>query len=340
MNKCFRFFSNCFWVEGYKESIIVDVQRSTFFPISNLAYDVFNTLNDHSFSVEELKEANNNEMDEGIDKYIDFFISNEIGFFTDIPESFPPINLQWYSPRLLATGIAEFGIESNYNLKSVLEKFISFRCLNVQIRILSFEVFQRVIEALKCITDSSIKGVELLVNYSASLTVADIIEVLEMFPRVIRIIVYNSPENKRLKEHKFSRVNRIFFDTKDISEITKNKVTLNHFEANIRVFVESQKHNVGLNQCCSINKFGEVKNYLSHKSKFGNVSADCIEGIVSSTKFQKQWNISNDKIEKCKECQFRYICSNQSEVVMKKGKYYKVDNCGFNPHKNKWDHEE
>ena len=142
-----------------------------------------------------------------------------------------------------------------------------------------------------------------------------------------------------LKEHKFSRVERIFFDTKDMKAITKNKVALNRFVSNLRIFVESQKHNVGLNQYCSVNKFGEIKNHLSHKGNFGNVNTDSIEDVISSTRFQKQWNISNDRIEKCKECQFRYICSNQSEVVIKKGKYYKVDNCGFNPRENKWDNE-
>lgn len=94
-----------------------------------------------------------------------------------------------------------------------------------------------------------------------------------------------------------------------------------------------------MNQYCSINEHGEVKNYLTHKKTFGDAKNDCIESIINSEEFQRQWNISNDKIEKCKECQFRYICSNQSEVVLKKGKYFKIDNCGFNPRENKWDNE-
>ena len=58
--------------------------------------------------------------------------------------------------------------------------------------------------------------------------------------------------------------------------------------------------------------------------------------VVSKRNFQEKWFISNDNIVKCCDCQFRYSCVSNSDILTKKGKYYKKSTCKFNPSTNEW----
>lgn len=45
------------------------------------------------------------------------------------------------------------------------------------------------------------------------------------------------------------------------------------------------------------------------KKSFGNVFQTPLETVVSDSDFMKIWKIKKDDIEVCKDCEFRYICS-------------------------------
>ena len=48
------------------------------------------------------------------------------------------------------------------------------------------------------------------------------------------------------------------------------------------------------------------------------------------------WAVSNDNIEVCKECKYRYACYDSSEIVMRNGKYEKKYKCSYDVKNNKW----
>ena len=86
-----------------------------------------------------------------------------------------------------------------------------------------------------------------------------------------------------------------------------------------------------------ITKNGAVKNYLNHKKEFGNVKNQKIKDIVNTDKFRQLWEISNDKIEKCKDCQFRYCCESNSDIIYKNKLLFKTNLCLFDPYINEWE---
>ena len=50
------------------------------------------------------------------------------------------------------------------------------------------------------------------------------------------------------------------------------------------------------------------------------------------------WNTSNDMVEICKDCEFRYICADPSIPIKKDGEqyYHKNVQCNYNPYLNLW----
>jgi radical SAM protein with 4Fe4S-binding SPASM domain len=102
------------------------------------------------------------------------------------------------------------------------------------------------------------------------------------------------------------------------------------------MFAEAQKHNIGLNRKVCIDYAGNIKNYLSHRKIFGNVRKDLIKEIIEKPDFREKWFYSNDQLEVCKDCQYRYACLSNSDIKSCNNRYYKVDMCDFNPGDNSW----
>ncbi len=67
-----------------------------------------------------------------------------------------------------------------------------------------------------------------------------------------------------------------------------------------------------------------------------NINFDKLSDILALKEFKQLWAINNDKIEKCKDCQFRYMCLSNSNIERKNDKYFKTDKCKFDPYENKW----
>lgn len=71
---------------------------------------------------------------------------------------------------------------------------------------------------------------------------------------------------------------------------------------------------------------------MAFSKSFGNFK----HRSLKDSNFKKLWYIYNDKIEKCKDCQFRYQCVSNSDIKEENGKYYKVDTCDYDPYQNIW----
>lgn len=55
-------------------------------------------------------------------------------------------------------------------------------------------------------------------------------------------------------------------------------------------------------------------------------------------KLKPYWEITKDKVEKCKECEFRYVCFDCREIARRQGNdlYAANPNCGYNPQTGTW----
>jgi radical SAM protein with 4Fe4S-binding SPASM domain len=86
-------------------------------------------------------------------------------------------------------------------------------------------------------------------------------------------------------------------------------VEKSYFALNLQSITEAQNNNTCLNKKMFIDQNGNIRNCPFSKEIFDNILSDNILNIVRSKKFQKLWHITKDKIEVCKDCEFRYICT-------------------------------
>ena len=73
------------------------------------------------------------------------------------------------------------------------------------------------------------------------------------------------------------------------------------------------------------------------KDSFGNIRNTKLEDAYSQEKFKKYWNITKDKIKVCKDCEFRYICTDcRAYLADSKDNLSKPLKCGYNPYIGEW----
>ena len=59
---------------------------------------------------------------------------------------------------------------------------------------------------------------------------------------------------------------------------------------------------------------------------------------INSDGFKDKWRITKDQIEICKDCEFRYVCSDcRAYVENPEDIYSKPLKCGYNPYTCEWE---
>lgn len=327
----FLLFTNCILVKGYKVSIIMDLQRNGFLPIPNLLFEVLN-LDLRVHSIGEIKKEFKGEINEGIDCYLEFLVKEEYGFFTKEPFSFPDIKKDFFSPFPIVTSVINYSSKSPFSLENIFVQLNNLGCQLIQIRIFDRISLNLIEQHISIIKKSRINLLELYIpdcDYDTN----EILKIVESDFK-IRVILYAS--NKAEDFIKKFNNKSVFFISENISPYSKEKIDMRLFVSDLEFYFESVKHNVGLNRKVSIDIDGSVKNFVNHLTVYGNVMTNTIESIIDRDEFKQQWYICNDMIEKCKVCQYRYMCLSNSFVESKNKKFYKVDACRFDPITNTW----
>ncbi len=78
------------------------------------------------------------------------------------------------------------------------------------------------------------------------------------------------------------------------------------------------------------------------KENFGNIDKNRLDEAISQPGFKKYWNLTKDNIESCKDCEFRYVCTDcraytEGSAQNKAGlDISKPLKCGYNPYTGEW----
>lgn len=333
----FNLYANCIPIQGNQESIVVDLQNNEFISIPNLLFDVLKKTRSNTIS--EIKNLFNNDLNTGIDHYFKYLSKIDYGFFLNNIENFPELDLDWNSPLRVENAILEINEDCQYDFNSAIKELSKLGCASLQIRINKSNVNSILFNILDATRMSRIKNVEILLPeflFEDSLT--NYLEDIET--RISFILVHSvADENLVKKIYKNSRYykdNRLIFTSKAIVNTTTDVIKIENFIINMDFFCEAQKYNVALNRKVCIDNEGNFKNFLAHNNTYGNFKNGSITKLIQNSDFTRKWFINNDSIEVCKDCQFRYICMDNSDVEFDGFSWKKINQCSFDPFTNEW----
>jgi len=334
-------YADCIPVKGANRSVICDLRRHEYKYIPNSLYDIL--VKFQGETVYKIKEHHQHAYDDIIDEYVEFLVDNEYVFFDENPENFLKLNENFYSPSIITNCIID--IEKDIpDFKSIFKGLHKLNCKALQIRFYSHMTLGLLKSALSELKNmkTSIISVEVYFPWSSEINIKKIQEIMFEYPRLLKVFIYRCNEDKLIKTE-FNDSALILKSTKKNICITSCGVIKNSFfSTNVMMYTEALNHNSCLNRKISIDINGDIKNCPSMPESYGNIKDTTLEEAIEKPGFKKYWNITKDDIEVCRDCEFRYICTDcraytERTTFNKEGlDLSKPLKCGYNPYTNEW----
>lgn len=253
----------------------------------------------------------------GLQGYLDLFVKKKIGFYSETNENFINVPHEYISPFKATNAIVEVENTINYCISTLIESLINIGCHEIEIRIENYNTLVAMLDILENFRTSIVRSFYLIYQCKNQNENLNLEHKISRNLKINQLKIFGCKDNYKGQKNRMIYIQQTYKEEKGLTTLIINPI----------YFFESQKNNASLNQKIVVDKKGNIKNYINHKDSFGNVNNKEVETILSDKDFIKIWNIPNDIIETCKECHFRYFCLNFSEIVKKKGKYFKKNYC-------------
>lgn len=332
----FKVFANCFMTEGHGRALISDTQRGLYYTIPLSMYHLIEEKENSSIESIRAEFGNNTEEAEIIDEYFNFLIEHEIIFTCNAEWAalFPPVNAAFDYPGHISNAIIKADKVENTYFKLIFGQLVKLLCYNVEITITNSIDQDEFLQLLSLCNEYELDSVSLIVCTVSKFSVRNLIE---NFTFISSVVFYLSDKDEEEYNEQLSV--KVAYTRKDLrSNLHCGMIGEKYFTPNISHYTESLAHNSCLNRKISIDVDGNIKNCPSMQESFGNIKETTLEEAVNKPGFKKYWNITKDQITKCKDCEFRHVCTDCRAYTENPDDIYSAPlKCGYDPYTCEWE---
>lgn len=336
--KYFNLFSNILISKGATRVIISDPQRN----ISELVHiELFTIIEElKSISIEDFLRSYDGKSKRLAQQYIDFLIDKEYGFITekDWDRNFSPMSYNYDDYSTISNVFIEIdNISIIENIKSSVENLgikhlviFTHKKLSVEDFILIDSIF----------INSSLVGIDIFSSFHMIINKEFIKKINLQTSRIYNLVFFNC------EQVPFTIKDEFRFAINFVKEIIKinscGKVDLKYFSTNLPKVLEAINHNSCLHKKIGIDINGNIKNCPAMPDIYGNLKENTLEETLNRKGFKKYWNLTKNDIEICKDCEFRYICTDcraYTERTHKNNEGLDISKplkCGYDPYTGEW----
>lgn len=306
----FKIFANCFLVKGSTRSLVCDLQRQASDFVPNDLIDVMDLLNTKK-SIEEVFKIYGEDNREVVQEYLDYMDEKEYGFYCEEDEFdlFPELNKEFLVPAHITNTVLELEKENIFWLKDLVLQIEKLGCKDIALVFyeeLTEDNFNQIFEYF---IDTRIKSFEITSKYHEGVDENFLNKINQKLNQLTKVTFFSAPEDQlEFWDNKilFDRI----FTTKKISTFKScGVIDTKYFNTNMPKVLEAVNHNSCLNMKMAIDKNGDIRNCPAMPLSYGNIKDTTLEEALNKKGFKKYWNLAKDSIEICKDCEFRYICT-------------------------------
>jgi SPASM domain peptide maturase of grasp-with-spasm system len=332
--KVFRLFACCVPVRGARRSTICDLQRERYELIPNGLYDILAHYTDHT--LDEIRADFEPRLHATLDEYFDFLVRQEFGFWCEDPELFPPLDLTWERPDAITNALIDVDERSRHDWPSLLAQLDRLGCQAIQVRWFRPVAIAELDAVLGAMAHGRLRSVELLLPHDPAWGERTIEELCLRHQRITGIVVHSAPEEgvervTALETIVYTRTERID------SHAHCGRVGPEWFTPTLVGFAEARAFNSCLNRKLSVDAAGEIRNCPSMPRSFGNAATVPLADVVRDPAFREPWAITKDRVETCRDCEFRYVCTDcRAHLRDPADPLSKPAKCSYDPHNARW----
>ena len=319
-------YPSCIPIKGFSRSSIEDCSTGKYLFIPNsLCFDLMN--NNHMLLDIQMKEHQS------------FLIKNSMAFMSSVPLPLNRIEYSYDYPAHITNAIVCASAVTIPNIICLVENINKLGCEALQLYINNDIDINKIVELLEFLKNSSYTTITIIISYDL---VANQIFIckdwLENEDRIKNILVHKSPFSKRTTISKFSKKS-IVFTSECITYLSSCGFVHPYiFTINLPFFTEAQHHNTCLNRKICIDENGDIKNCPAMEKSYGNIRDTTLKEAIEKPGFKECWTICKDQIDVCKDCEFRYMCTDcRAFIKDPENPYSQPAKCTYNPYICLWE---
>ena len=340
-----QLFADCIPVKGAARSAFYDLTRHEIILFPTQYYFLLEDILGKRVGelLEQIQSAPNKKE---IISFLDFLDEKELIMLVDDLSEFPPLENSWDFPGLVQNAIIDVSTII-HDFPKIFNELSALGCQCVQIRsfsnLLTLSGCHAVLEHAE---HTSIVGLELILKYETDLSDDAYLTFVKQHSLVTTLTVHSAPESKFIVVDTIAPViyegapfRQIRFTSQRIdSEIHCGIITQKHLNPPaVDTFFEAKSFNGCLNRKISVDAGGNIRNCPSMKDSYGNIRDSSLLEAVDSVGFKEKWGISKDHISICRDCEFRYACSDcRAYLENRDDAFSKPLKCGYDPYSGKW----
>jgi SPASM domain peptide maturase of grasp-with-spasm system len=314
--KSLLIFASSQVVLGARHAIICDLDYGVWLTLSHFEASALETMNGQTKKVLYADNSSRN--------LVRKLVKNDFATFVPlfIDSGFRKLSTEFETPSIISNCVL-FVTNPDYDLNFVLRNLEAVRCQYI-LAVTNANILPSVLSKVE---DSNIIGFELQLDYESlqEETFQHLEEYSKKSLKLIKTIIYNA-------------TGIVIVVTQATTALACGIVNADYFAPNIPHFTEAQQHNTCLNRKVAIDAEGNIRNCPSLPEVYGNIMTDDLKEVVSRPEFQKYWNIKKDDITKCKDCEFRYICTDCRAYRENPDDLYSAPlKCGYDPYTGVWE---
>jgi len=323
-------------VSGYKNATLIDTQRME---VSMVPRWIGVLIQDaQMLTYQELLVKHSHIPD--LDKVIERLIEDEICFYISKAEEdfFPPFTPDWDAPSMTTNAILDIERITEDVFLSI-DKLDAINTLHLQLRFFEPLLIDEIERVVEHCNKYSFKTLDVHLD-ARSVSRIDAISLGKRYSRINIISMYGSghDEVEELAEMIFSLQ---YSSTLLNDEKHCGKIKPEYFSLFVGTISEAHHFNTCLNRKISVDRQGYVRNCPSMPHQYGHISEVNLKDVVAREDFRFWWGLKKDDIEVCRDCEFRYICTDcRAYLKNPENLLSQPAKCGYNPYIGKWNHEE
>lgn len=337
--RIYRLNPNAHLVKGSQRSMICDLERSFYKLIPNSLARILRDKNCMTIREALDNHAKDRQDEEAILGYFVFLLDHDLLFFTEYPEYYANISLDWDRPSIITNALIDIDEKSDIKLiLNHLRDLAALGCRNIQMRFFANYNLHVVQEIAAGVEGELIESFQFIMPYHNNKSIAPLTAMIQQFPRIRFVQLYGAPNNAVLYSSEDESTLVVTVKSHLINEKCCGVISSHYFSIALATFTESHHHNSCLNRKISIDAEGNIKNCPSMKESYGNIRDTTLMEALEKPGFKKYWNITKDQVSVYKDCEFRYICTDCRAYLEDPEEIYsKPLKCGYNPYTCEWE---
>lgn len=325
------------FTKGYSRSIIYKCTPPHNF--NHIPNTLFEFCREHNnCNIVDIYKSYNVEDFETIDEYIDWLLKNKFAVICKTKEkltSFLDLKFEYLYPANISNALIEHSKDADYC--NVFNLISSYGCRHIFIVSLDAISINELETIAANAEYTSIRSIEILCRHNQNIDINKLCDIVKTNSKIMRIVLHSSEKDKGYitspnNHFLVSTIEKNINTHNDIFEITSAT-----FSLTLNSYSESIGHNTFYNKKIIIDKNNTIRLNLTTSKEYGSLAKNTIETFLNDTDLKTIWQTSKDKIEVCKDCEYRFICLDYRVPDFSNTDSIKMNiPCSYNPYTLKW----